>query len=83
MLTIKKPYELANDIVYRSNGERARILNTEEGKLFVCIRGDGTDELYVKYATPNDTDIDDVINAYSNALIYELEKLTNCTWTIK
>ena len=83
MLTIRKPSELAEDIVYNSNGERTRIISTDEGDLFVCIRGDGTDTLYVKYATSNDTDIDDVINAYANALIYELERLTGGTWIIR
>ena len=83
MLTIKKPSELAEDIVYNSNGERTRIISTEEGDLFVCIRGDGTDTLYVKYDTSNDTDVDDVIDAYANALIYELERLTGGPWIIR
>lgn len=77
MLTIKKPAELAEEIVKIGI---CGLIDTEDGVFTFFTNTDGT--MRIIYPLSNRDEINDVINAYSNALIYELEKLSGCTWII-
>ena len=78
MLTITHPRELAKAMVERNAFDG--LIDTEEGQIFYYYNNNYGE---VCFPMSNDTDIDDVINAYGAALVYELEKLTGGTWTIR
>lgn len=76
--TITQPRELAKAIIshLKSNGT----METAEGVItFYALQDFGA----VSYPQDGSPEIDDVINAYKSALIYELEKLTNKTWIME
>lgn len=78
-LTITQPRELAKAIISHlksSNGT----METAEGVItFYALQDFGT----VGYPQDGNPEIDDVIDAYKSALIYELEKLSNKTWIME
>ena len=78
MLTITQPRELAKAMVekYYFDG----MIDTEEGQILYYYKNNDGE---VCFPMSNDTDIDDVINAYGAALVYELEKITGGTWIIR
>ena len=78
MLTITQPRDLAKAMVERSAFDG--LIDTEEGQIFYYYHNNEGD---VCFPMSNNTDIDDVINAYGAALVYELEKMTGGTWTIR
>ena len=78
MLTITHPRELAKEMVSKNAFDG--LIDTEEGQIFYYYHNNAGEFCF---PISNNTDIDDVINAYTNALIYELERLTGGTWTIR
>ena len=78
MLTITKPRELAKAMLSKNAFDG--FIETKEGQIFYYYHNLAGE---VCFPMSNDTDVDDVINAYSTALVYELEKLTGGTWTIR
>ena len=78
MPTITHPRELAKAMVEKNAFDG--LIDTEEGQIFYYYH---KNEGEVCFPMSNDTDVDDVIDAYANALIYELERLTGGTWTIR
>ena len=79
MLTITRPRELAKAIVEKNAFDG--LIDTEEGQIFYYYNNNNAGE--VCFPMSDDTEKDDVINAYANALIYELERLTGGTWIIR
>ena len=78
MLTITQPRELAKAMVEKNAFDG--IIDTKEGQILYYYNNNAGE---VCFPMSNDTDIDDVINAYGAALVYELEKLTGVTWIIR
>ena len=78
MFTITQPRELAKAMVEKNAFDG--LIDTEEGQIFYYYNNNAGE---VCFPMSNDTDVDDVIDAYANALIYELERLTGGTWTIR
>ena len=78
MLTITQPRELAKAMLSKNTFDG--LIDTEEGQIFYYYHNN---EGEVCFPISDDTEKDDVINAYSAALVYELEKLTRGTWIIR
>ena len=78
MLTITQPRELAKAMVSKNAFDG--LIETKEGQILYYYHNNAGE---VCFPMSNNTDIDDIINAYANALIYELERLTSGTWTIR
>ena len=78
MLTITQPRELAKAMVEKNAFDG--LIDTEEGQIFYYYHNNDGE---VCFPMSDDTEKDDVINAYGAALVYELEKLTGGTWLIK
>ena len=78
MLTITHPRELAKAMV--KSKHFAGLIDTEEGQIFYYYHNNAGE---VCFQMSNNTEKDDVINAYGSALVYELEKLTCGTWIIR
>ena len=78
MLTITRPRELAKAMVSKNAFDG--LIETKEGQISYYYHNNAGE---VCFPMSNDTDIDDVINAYGEALVYELEKLTGGTWIIR
>ena len=78
MLTITQPRELAKAMLSKNTFDG--LIDTEEGQISYYYHNNAGE---VCFPMSNDTDIDDVINAYGEALVYELEKLTGGTWIIR
>ena len=78
MLTITQPRELAKAMAKKNAFDG--LVETEEGQIFYYYNNNAGE---VCFPMSNDTDIDDVINAYSAALVYELGKMTGGTWIIR
>ena len=78
MLTITQPSELAKAMAGRSAFDG--LIDTEEGQIFYYYHNNAGE---VCFPMSDDTAKDDIINAYGAALVYELEKLTGGTWTIR
>ena len=78
MFTITQPRELAKVMLEKSAFDG--LIDTEEGQIFYYYHNNAGE---VCFPMSNDTEKDDVINAYGAALVYELEKLTGGTWIIR
>ena len=78
MLTITRPRGLAKAMVEKN--AFGGLIDTEEGQISYYYNNNYGE---VCFPMSNDTDVDDVIYAYANALIYELERLTGGTWIIR
>ena len=78
MLTITQPHKLAKAMAKKN--AFAGLLETEEGQIFYYYNNNAGK---VCFPMSDDTEKDDVINAYSAALVYELEKITGGTWIIR
>ena len=78
MLTITQPRELAKAMVEKNAFDG--LIDTEEGQIFYYYHNNAGE---VCFTMSDDTEKDDVINAYCAALVYELEKLTGGTWIIR
>ena len=78
MLTITQPRELAKAMMSKNAFDG--LIDTEEGQIFYYYHNNAGE---VCFPMSDDTEKDDVINAYGAALVYELEKLTCGTWTIR
>ena len=78
MLTITQPRELAKAMAKKNAFDG--LVETEEGQIFYYYNNNAGE---VCFPMSDDTEKDDVINAYGAALVYELEKLTGGTWIIR
>ena len=78
MLSITRPRGLAKAMVEKNAFDG--LIDTEEGQIFYYYNNNAGE---VCFPMSDDTEKDDVINAYTNALIYELERLTGGTWIIR
>ena len=78
MLTITQPSDLAKAMMSKNAFDG--LIETKEGQIFYYYNNNAGE---VCFPMSDDTEKDDVINAYTNALIYELERLTGGTWIIR
>ena len=78
MLTITQPRELAKAMLSKNTFDG--MIDTEEGQISYYYNNNAGE---VCFPMSDDTEKDDVINAYGAALVYELEKLTGGTWIIR
>ena len=78
MLTITKPRELAKAMVEKNAFDG--LIETKEGQIFYYYHNNAGE---VCFPMSDDTEKDDVINAYGAALVYELENMTGGTLIIR
>ena len=78
MLTITQPSDLAKAMMSKNAFDG--FIETKEGKIFYYYHNNAGE---VCFPMSDDTEKDDVINAYGAALVYELENLTCGTWIIR